>query len=306
MASTGPKFTRQFDPRYGAVVELAPGVRRITCNNPGPFTWLGTNSYIIGEGDVAILDPGPADETHIRALLEATRGETISHILVSHTHADHSPGARLLREHCDAPIYAEGPHRPARPLHMGEMNPLDASADMDLEIDHQLQDGEIIKGTGWSLEAITTPGHTVNHLAFAFTDGTGLFSADHVLAWSTTIIAPPDGSMADYMASLEKLAGREDPVYWPGHGGSLEEVQPFLAGLKVHRQKRETALLERLAAGDETIPQMVSIVYADVDKSLHGAAALSMFAQVEYLCARGTVICQSDQPSLEAYYRLAD
>lgn len=301
----GPKFNRQFDPCYGGAIELAPGVRRVTCNNPGPFTWLGTNSYIIGEGDVAILDPGPADERHIAALLEATKGETISHILISHSHADHSPGARLLRQHCDAPIYAEGPHRPARPLHMGEMNPLDASADMDLVIDHRLDDGELIQGSGWALEAIKTPGHTVNHLAFAFADGSGLFSADHVLAWSTTIIAPPDGSMADYMASLEKLMGREDPVYWPGHGGSLEEVQPFLKDLKLHRQQREAALLDRLDAGDETIEQMVSIVYRDVEKSLHGAAALSMFAQVEYLCARGLVVCLSDQPSLDARYRLA-
>ncbi len=298
-------FNRQFTPDYGKAVELADGVRRVTCNNPGPFTWMGTNSYIIGEGDVAILDPGPADEAHIQALLDATQGETISHILISHTHSDHSPGAALLRQHCDAPILAEGPHRPARPLHLGEINPLDASADMELQIDQRLAHGDLVQGKGWTLEAIHTPGHTVNHLAFAFDDGSGLFSADHVMAWSTSIVAPPDGSMADFMNSLDVLMGREDAVYWPGHGGIVSDPAPFLAGLKDHRLDREAALMDRLAAGDETIPEMVSIVYRDVDKSLHGAAALSMFAQVEYLCQRGLVICQQDVPSLTAHYRLA-
>ena len=298
-------FNRTFDPAYGQAIELVPGVRRVTCDNPGPFTWLGTNSYIIGEGEVAVLDPGPADPGHIAKLLEATKGERITHILISHTHADHSPGAALLRKHCDAPILAEGPHRPARALHLGEINPLDASADTDLEIDEQLQDGAIIRGKGWELEAIHTPGHTVNHVAFAFTDGTGLFSADHVMAWSTSIVAPPDGSMADYMTSLEKLMQREDSVYWPGHGGIVEDVPTFLAGLKDHRLGRERALLDRLSAGDETIAKMVSIVYRDVDKSLHGAAALSMFAQMEYLCARGVVTCLEDVPSLTGRYRLS-
>lgn len=304
MAQSAPAFNRSFDPQYGQVVEIAPGVRRLCCNNPGPFTWTGTNSYIIGEEDVAILDPGPADEGHISCLLEATQGQRISHILISHSHSDHSPGAALLREHCDAPIYAEGPHRPARTLHLGEINPLDAAADMDLVIDHQLKDGEKIKGAGWCLEAIHTPGHTVNHLAFAFDDGSGLFSADHVMAWSTSIVAPPDGSMADYMASLEKLIGRREHVYWPGHGAEVTEVPDFLAGLKAHRQAREDALLQRLEAGEETIAEMVATVYKDVDRSLHGAAALSMFAQMEYLLSRGMVTCLDEIASLDARYRL--
>ena len=304
--TTGPVFNRHFSPDYGTAISVAPGVRRVTCNNPGPFTWMGTNSFIIGEGDVAILDPGPADETHIKALLAATHGERISHILISHTHADHSPGARLLRQHCDAPIFAEGPHRPARPLHLGEVNPLDASADVDLVIDHRVADGDIIKGAGWALEVIHTPGHTANHLAFAFADGSGLFSGDHVMAWSTSIVAPPDGSMADYMASLETLMGRSDALYWPAHGGAVEDVEPFLAGLKTHRETRETALLDRLAMGDETIGAMVATVYKDVDKALHGAASLSMFAQMEYLVERGLVRCLDATPSLTARYRLAE
>ncbi|TLP45016.1 MBL fold metallo-hydrolase [Cohaesibacter sp. CAU 1516] len=297
-------FNRDFTPDYGQAIKLSSGVRRVTCNNPGPFTYLGTNSYIIGEGDVAILDPGPADEAHIKALLRATEGETISHILISHTHVDHSPGAALLQRHCGAPIYAEGPHRPARALHLGEMNPLDASADLDLQIDHRVGDGDRINGKDWSLEVLHTPGHTTNHLSFAFTDGSGMFSADHVMAWSTSIVAPPDGSMAEFMDSLEKLMGRNDAVYWPGHGGVLHDPAPFLVGLKEHRLAREQALIDRLHAGDETIPAMVATVYKDTDPSLHGAASLSMFAQMEYLVERGRVRCLDAVPSLRARFKL--
>ncbi|WP_373235457.1 MBL fold metallo-hydrolase [Cohaesibacter celericrescens] len=297
-------FDRSFMPNYGQAVVLAPGVRRVTCNNPGPFTFHGTNSYIIGEGKVAILDPGPADKAHIEALLQATKGETISHILISHTHSDHSPGAELLQQRCGAAIYAEGPHRPARTLHLGEINPLDASADSKLEIDHFLKNGERIEGEGWALDVLHTPGHTANHLSFALPDGSGLFSADHVMAWSTSIVAPPDGSMADYMASLKALMKRKDAVYWPGHGGIVKEPESFLLGLRAHREMREAALIDRLDAGDETIAQMVAIVYKDVDRSLHGAASLSMFAQIEYLVARGFVVCQEAIPSLSAHYRL--
>lgn len=300
------QFDRDFSPNYGQSIELAPGVRRVTCNNPSAFTFLGSNSYIIGEGEVAILDPGPADEAHIDALLAATKGEVISHILISHTHADHSPGAHLLQHRCNAPIYAEGPHRPARALHLGEMNPLDAAADLDLRIDRIVTDGEQIEGNGWTLDVVHTPGHTTNHLSFAFADGSGMFSADHVMAWSTSIVAPPDGSMAEFMASLDKLMKRQDAVYWPGHGGIVQDPAPFLIGLKDHRLGREQGLIDRLHAGDETIPDMVATVYKDTDPSLHGAASLSMFAQMEYLVERGRVICLDDVPTLSARYRLVE
>lgn len=299
------QFDRDFSPNYGTAIDLSLSVRRLTCNNPGPFTWLGTNTYIIGENDVAVLDPGPADPAHIEQILKATAGETISKILVSHTHSDHSPGAKLLKEKTGADIYAEGPHRPARPLHLGEINPLDASADTDLEIDHQVSDGDVIEGDGWALDVIHTPGHTANHLAFAFQDGRGLFSADHVMAWSTSIVAPPDGAMRDFMDSLDKLIARDDPVYWPGHGGRVKDVAPFLAGLKAHRLGREKSVLDQLTKGQETIPDMVAVVYKDVDKSLHGAAALSMFAHIEDLVSRGLVTCREGIPSLSAHYALA-
>ncbi|SNY92599.1 Glyoxylase, beta-lactamase superfamily II [Cohaesibacter sp. ES.047] len=291
---------------HGSAIELAPGVRRVTCNNPGPFTFCGTNSYIIGEGDVMLLDPGPVDSVHIDALLAATKGERIDKILISHTHADHSAGAKLLQDRCGAPIYAEGPHRDSRPLHLGEVNALDASSDRDLVIDHQIKDGDQINGDGWALTVLHTPGHAMNHLCFAFTDGTGLFSADHVMAWSTSIVAPPDGSMADYMSSLDRLIARNDPVFWPGHGDVLEDPKPFLAGLKAHRVQREAALVDRLTAGDETIAEMVAVVYRDVDRSLHDAASLSMFAQLEYLMAQERVVCLDEAPTLSARYRLVD
>ncbi|WP_316863421.1 MBL fold metallo-hydrolase [uncultured Cohaesibacter sp.] len=298
-------FDTAFSPNHGKAISLGPGVRRLTCNNPSPFTFHGTNSYIVGEGHVAVIDPGPDDETHIAALIEATRGETISHILITHSHVDHSAGARRLRKICKAPIFAEGPHRPARDLHQDERNPLDAEGDADLVIDEIVGDGTLIKGNGWTLEALHTPGHTVNHLAFAFPDETGLFSGDHVMAWSTTIVAPPDGSMHAYMDSLERLMERNDAVYWPGHGGVISDPTPFLAGLRAHRQSREQALIARLEAGEETIPEMVATVYKDVDRSLHGAAALSMFAQMEYLLARGLVVCLDETATMTARYRLA-
>nr|WP_321483609.1 MBL fold metallo-hydrolase [uncultured Cohaesibacter sp.] len=299
------EFDRDFSPTYGKAEELAPNVRRVTCNNPGPFTFTGTNSYIVGHGRLAIIDPGPADRDHIDALMRATEGETITHILVTHTHADHSPGAQLLKEQCGAPVYAEGIHRPTRPLHSDEANPLDAEGDADLEIDHFLVDGDLIEGDGWALEAVHTPGHTVNHLCFGFTNGSGLFCGDHAMAWSTSIVAPPDGSMASYMRSIEKLLQRQDQVYWPGHGGAISDPRAFLAGLKAHREKREQALITRLEAGEKSIPEMVATVYRDVDPSLHEAAALSMFAQMEYLVARGIVLCLDEAPTLEARYQLA-
>ena len=298
------EFDRDFSPAYGTAVTLTPNVRRVTCNNPGPFTFMGTNSYIVGHGKVAIIDPGPADPEHIDALMQATAGEMITHILITHSHADHSPGARLLKEHCGAPVYAEGIHRPTRPLHRDEANPLDAEGDANLEIDQFLVDGDLMQGEDWALEVVHTPGHTVNHLSFGFPDGSGLFCGDHAMAWSTSIVAPPDGSMASYMHSINKLMQRQDQLYWPGHGGVISDPHAFLAGLKYHREKREQALIEHLQAGENTIPDMVATLYKDVDPSLHRAAALSMFAQMEYLLARGIVQCLDAEATLSARYQL--
>ncbi|QDZ01051.1 MBL fold metallo-hydrolase [Nitratireductor mangrovi] len=287
-------FDMDFDPAHGTAVEVAPHVRRITVNNPGPFTFHGTNTYLIGEQSLAIIDPGPEDDQHFEAVMLAVADRPVSHILVSHTHRDHSPLAQRLQQATGAVICAEGPHRPARPLRIGEINPLDASADTEFSPDRPLADSEIVEGDGWALRAVHTPGHTANHVAFAL-EGTGiLFSADHVMAWATSIVAPPDGAMADYMASLDKLLVRDDRLYLPGHGGPVVQPAAFVRGLKAHRKMRERAVLERLKAGDRTIPDMVRVIYRDTDPRLHGAAALSVLAHLEDIVARGDASVDGD------------
>ncbi len=225
----------------------------------------------------------------------------MSHIFVSHTHRDHSPLARRLARETGATICAEGPHRPARPLHPGEINPLQESSDTDFVPDHALADGETVEGVGWSLTAVHTPGHAANHCAFAL-EGTGvLFSADHVMAWATTVIAPPDGSMSDFMASLDRLLAREDRVYLPGHGGPVRQPRQFVRALKAHRRMRERAVLDRVRAGDQSIADMVAAIYRDTDPRLHRAAALSVFAHIEDLAARG-LVATDGPPALAGRY----
>lgn len=296
------RFERAFEPAYGHAVAVAPLVQRITVNNPSPFTFHGTNSYIVGEGSVAVIDPGPEDEAHFDALMRALAGRAVSHIAVSHTHRDHSPLARRLKAETGAIVVAEGPHRPSRPLHAGEENPFGESADTDFLPDVALAEGQRIEGDGWSLSAVLTPGHTANHAAFAL-EGTGIvFSADHVMAWATSIVAPPDGAMADYMASLDKLMERDDRLYLPGHGGPVHEPQAFLRGLRTHRRMRERAVLERIRAGDRAIPDMVRAIYRDTDPRLHGAAALSVLAHLEDLVEKGRVATDGP-PRLTGRYR---
>lgn len=304
----GPDFDLDFKPAHGEVVPVADGVQRITVNNPGPFTFHGTNSYIVGGASVAVIDPGPKDEAHFQALMAALKGREVTHIAVSHTHRDHSPLARRLKAETGAIIVAEGPHRAARPLHAGEVNPFAESSDIDFVPDIALSDGESVEGDGWALTTVLTPGHTANHAAFALkTSGsdTGiLFSADHVMAWATSIVAPPDGAMSDYMASLETLLGRDDRLYLPGHGGPVRGPAAFLRGLRAHRRMRERAVLERIRAGDALIPDMVKVIYATTDPRLHGAAALSVFAHIEDLVERGRIETDGS-PSLGGRYRLA-
>ena len=263
------EFSRTFDPHYGEAVKVAPNVRRLTATNSGPFTFTGTNSFIIGEGRVAILDPGPDDPGHVRALLDALAGESVEAILVSHTHCDHSPAAR--------------------PLQAGEVNRLDASADRDFKPDEVLADGAQFSVGDVTLEAVATPGHTANHLAFSMPETGILFSGDHVMAWSTTIVAPPDGAMGDYMASLERLLARDERLYLPAHGGPVADPARYVRGLRTHRKMRERAIVERLQKGDRTIAGIVQNIYRDVDPKLHGAAALSVFAHLEELVGRGLV-----------------
>lgn len=294
-------FDTQFDPAYGKAIELAPGVLRLTVNNPGPFTFHGTNSYIVGRDTLAIIDPGPEDEAHYSALLKAIAGRPVSHIFVSHTHRDHSPLASRLARETGAITAAEGPHRPARPLRIGEINPLDASADTDFAPDLTLQDNSVTAGDGWAIRTILTPGHTANHAVFAL-EGTGiLFSADHVMAWATSIVAPPDGAMADYMASLDRLLERDDGIFLPGHGGPVRKPRAFMRGLKTHRKMRERAIMERLGQGDRTIGELVKAIYRDTDPRLHGAAGLSVLAHLEDLVTRGMAATEGD-PSIDGVF----
>jgi glyoxylase-like metal-dependent hydrolase (beta-lactamase superfamily II) len=296
-------FDKSFDLAPETVEEVMPGVRRVLADNPSPFTFKGTLSYIVGRGQVAIVDPGPLDEAHIAALLDAVRGETVTHIFVTHTHRDHSPAVPRIKAATGAVVLAEGPHRPARPLHVGEAPRLDASNDTDFRPDHALHDGEVIAGPGWTIEAVATPGHTANHMAFALKEADLLFSGDHVMAWSTPVVAPPDGAMSDYMASLQKLARRSEPVYLPGHGGAVRDAPRFVAHYIRHRQAREASILHRLAKGETDIPTLVRAIYIGLDPRLVKAAGLSVLAHLEDLVTRGLVVTEGE-PSIAGRYRL--
>ncbi|UIK18562.1 MBL fold metallo-hydrolase [Rhizobium leguminosarum] len=299
-----PAFDLAFEPAYGQAVPVVSGVERVTVNNPGPFTFFGTNSYIVGSSSVAVIDPGPEDEAHFAALMAALGGRAVTHIFISHTHRDHSPLAKRLQAATGAVTVGQGPHRPARPLRDGEINPFSESSDISFVPDITLSDGQTLSGDGWSLTAVLTPGHTANHAAFALEGRDILFSGDHVMAWSTSIVAPPDGSMADYMTSLERLIAREDRLLLPGHGGPVTEPASFLRALKAHRLRREQAVLARVQAGDRQIAEMVKVIYRDTDPKLHGAAALSVLAHIEDLLERGEIAADGP-PSLAALYRPA-
>jgi glyoxylase-like metal-dependent hydrolase (beta-lactamase superfamily II) len=296
------EFDLAFEPAYGRAVRVAPDVQRLTVNNPSAFTFHGTNSYIVGRSSVAVIDPGPIDEAHFEALMAALAGREVTHIFVSHTHIDHSPLSRRLKEATGATIVGEGPHRSARPLHAGEVNPFAESSDTGFVPDIALGDGESVSGDGWTMTALLTPGHTANHACFALGDTGIVFSADHVMAWSTSIVAPPDGSMSDYMASLEKMLGRSDRIFFPGHGGPVKDPAAFMRGLRTHRRMRERAILERIKAGDQLIPDMVKVIYRETDPRLHGAAALSVLAHIEDLVEKGLVETDGP-PALAGEYR---
>ena len=283
--------------------EVVPGVRRVMADNPGPFTFKGTISYIVGNGKVAIIDPGPDDPAHIGALLDAVRGETVTHIFVTHTHRDHSPATPALKHETGATVYAEGPHRAARALHIGEHNPLDASADREFMPDVRLKDGEVVEGDGWTIEAVTTPGHTANHMSFALKERNLLFAGDHVMAWATSIVAPPDGAMSDYMASLDKLSKRAETLYLPGHGPVIKDAQRFVSYYILHRKAREASILHRLAKGATDIPTIVRAIYIGIDPRLTGAAGLSLLAHMEDLVTRGLVETDGE-PAIDRVYRL--
>lgn len=293
-------------PPEARLTRLSPLLRRVIAGNGGPFTFTGTCSYIIGQGKVAILDPGPAgDKAHVSALLDAVRGETVSHIVVTHTHRDHSPAARALKAATGAPIVGCGPHRPARPNSGSVTGGLDSGGDRDHSPDLLMREGDTIAGPGWTLAAIATPGHTANHLAFTLREEEALLSGDHVMAWSTTIVAPPDGSMSDYMASLQHLLTFEHAIYWPGHGGPVQEPARYVRGLAAHRRQRERLILEAVKGGAEGMEAIVEAAYPAIAPALAGAARLSTLAHLEWLVEQGLVVSDGGQVSFEALYRPA-
>ena len=295
-------FNRAQPAPAGTMEEISPLLRRIVAPNPSPMTFTGTCTYVVGKGAVTVVDPGPDDEAHLEALLTALKGERVEAILVTHTHRDHSPLATKLKERTGAPIIGAAPHRPARDLVEGEYIRLDAGADYDYRPDHILREGDVHQGAGYTLETLETPGHTANHLAFALREENALLSGDHVMAWSTTTVAPPDGAMGEYMASIQKLLTRQDKVFWPGHGGPLTEPQRFMRALQSHRRQREASILDRLTAGDETIPTIVGNVYQGLNPALVKAAGMNVFAHLEDLVERG-LAATDGAPRLDGRFR---
>jgi glyoxylase-like metal-dependent hydrolase (beta-lactamase superfamily II) len=293
-------FRRDFAFEYGRLEPVAPGIRRIVAHNPGPFTFKGTGTYIVGEGEVAVIDPGPDLAEHVDALLAGLAHERITHILVTHTHRDHSPAAKAVKEATGAPTYGFGPHAGGM---RGEAG-VEEGGDWDFVPDVVVQDGDTVTGSRWRFEAVHTPGHTSNHLCFALTDSGTLFSGDHVMGWSTSVIAPPDGDMAAYMASLDKLLERrDDAVYWPTHGPAITEPSRHVRAFIAHRREREAAILDCLKSGIDSVPAMVDRLYVGLDPRLRGAAGRSVLAHLIDLIGRD--IAATDGPATaESRYRL--
>ncbi|MGH6986385.1 MAG: MBL fold metallo-hydrolase [Caulobacteraceae bacterium] len=293
-------FVREIDVEYGRCDEVSPLIRRVIAANSGPFTYKGTGTYIVGRGEVAVIDPGPAMSEHLEALKRALEGERISAILVTHHHLDHSPLARPLSEWSGAKVF--GRAAPERANVEADGPRLEEGRD-EFVPDVTIEEGETFEGPGWRLEALRTPGHTSNHVCFALTQENALFSGDHVMGWSTTVVTPPDGDMDAYMASLEKVAERGFTTLWPTHGPPVREAAPFLAAYAEHRRERERQILAALASGRSTIEAMVPRLYASVDKRLWPAAARSVLAHLISLTRAGRVACEG-APSLASVYRL--
>ncbi len=288
-------FDRSLDVPYGENVRVSPLVTRVLADNPGPFTFKGTGVYIVGDTDVAVIDPGPVIPSHLEALKRALDGKRVSHILVTHTHSDHSPAAAPLKEWSGAATYAFGPHGSGH--HEGGPR-LEEGGDQHFVPDVRVKDGEVIAGKGWTIDCVHTPGHTSNHVCFGLRDEKALFTGDHIMGWSTTVVTPPDGNMREYMASVRKLQARDDRILYPTHGSPIRDPGPFLQAYLDHRLEREAQILACLRDGIDTIPAMVARMYADVDKRLHPAAARSVLAHLIQLVEDGRAAADGDRYSL--------
>lgn len=296
-------FIRDVDFEYGKVDQVSPLIRRVVANNPGPFTFVGTGVYIIGTGEVAVIDPGPHDEVHFEALKAALEGETVKCVLVTHGHSDHSPLARPLAEWAGCKVYAKDCGKPTA---KGELGSED---DRDFYPDEILKDGDTFSGPGWTLEAIETPGHTCSHICFDLQEENACFTGDHIMGWSTTIVAPPDGNMSDYFHSLDKIEDRNFDTLWPTHGSPIEGaafVKEFIQAYRQHRQDREDGILTQMKAGVVAIPAIVEALYIGLEPRLIPAACLSVLGHMVKLIDEGRVAHDDKTPNLQTEYRLVD
>ncbi len=294
-------FVRDIKFDYGHCDQVSPLIRRVIANNPGPFTFTGTGTYIIGKGEVAVIDPGPDMADHLEAILAAVAGERVTHILITHNHLDHSPLAHPLAARTGAKIYA-------MPIEAttsdGEVT-MEAGDDLAFKADVILSGGEIISGPGWTFEAIPTPGHTSNHICYGLAEENALFSGDHIMGWSTTVITPPDGDMGAYFASLDRIQAKGFATLWPTHGPPITEPAPFIQAYADHRRAREAQIIEQLAKGPASILTIVPVIYAAVDSRLHPAAARSIQAHVIQMVKDGRLLADA-APGLDTLLRLPD
>ena len=331
---SGPEFNLDHEVTYGSVDQVSPLVKRVTCKNPSKFTFMGTGTYIVGDENVAIIDPGPPHDAHVDALLAAIDGRTVTHLLITHTHGDHSPAAGLLQHHIDAPTYAFGPHPLDRPDASAEtddddegfgFDPIeedeetkddadedddgyksDHAHDWDFQPDVVVAHGDVITGDGFSFEALHTPGHISNHLCFALREEQALFSGDHVMGWSTTIIPPPDGNLNSYLDSLRLLLPRTESTYYPTHGAPITAPDQLVSALLTHREARTDQIVACMHDGIDTIKEMVLRMYTHVPPQLYPAAAASVMSHLLALHETGRVACSDDTPKPRSLYTLAD
>ncbi len=302
----GIPFVREMTFAYGAPQRVSPLIERVVSNNPGPFTFHGTGVYIIGRDNVAMIDPGPDMPGQQDMLRAALGGRRLTHIFLTHGHADHSPAAYPLAQATGAKIFATpaGSSKGKSALTHGDQPPLEAGDDTSFHFDHALSDGDRFEGDGWTIEAIQTPGHTSNHTCFALKEENALFSGDHIMGWSTTVITPPDGDMQAYFDSLDKVRARNFDTLWPTHGPPIRTPAPFIDAYKEHRLAREAQIVAQIRAGHRKIKDMIPAMYVDVDPRLHPAAAMSVFAHMRRLVGAG-VLATEGEPSLDSLYELA-
>ncbi|MAU40490.1 MAG: MBL fold metallo-hydrolase [Kordiimonas sp.] len=297
---TGIPFKTEFDPHYGDPIPLSARIRRIVADNASPFTHWGTNSFIIGHGTVALIDPGPAIPSHIQAIKDAIAGEAVSHILLTHNHRDHSPAAHPLSVVTGAPTYAYDISDQQYDASRSE-----EGLDKHFKPDHLLHHGDVLSGPDWTIEVLHTPGHLSNHLCFALQEEKAVFTGDHVMGWSTSVVSPPDGNMKDYLDSLRLLKARDDKVYFPAHGPRIDKPQAYVRAMLGHRRARENQILQCVAAGTHTIPQMVNMMYADVAPHLHPAAQRSVYAHILHMVETGRLACDGE-PDIAQHYTLPE